>query len=38
MIVPISNDDLVTMIQLRDSGGDPTELVEDMIDRVRCWV
>ena len=38
MIVPINNDDLVTMIQLRDSGGDPTELVEDMIDRIRCWV
>ena len=38
MIVPISNDDLLTMIQLRDNGFDPTELVEDLIDRIRCWV
>lgn len=38
MIVPISNDDLRTMVEMRDSGGDPTELVDDRIDRIRCSV
>lgn len=38
MIVPISNADLRTMVEMRDSGGDPTELVDDRVDRIRCSV
>ena len=38
MIVPISNDDLVTMVELRDNGGEPTELIEELIDAIRCEV
>ena len=38
MIVPFSSDDLVTMINSATAAVTPTELVEDMIDRIRCWV
>ena len=38
MIVPISNEDLKSMIDMRDSGSDPTDFVDDLIDRIRCSV
>lgn len=38
MIVPISNEDLKRMIDMRDSGSDPTDYVDDLIDRIRCSV
>ena len=38
MIVPVSNEDLNTMIEMRDSGSDPTLFVDDLIDRIRCSV
>ena len=38
MIVPISNEDLVSMVRLRDNGGDPTDFLGNLIDRVRCQV
>ena len=38
MIVPISNEDLVTMVELRDNGSDPTDLLEELIDAIRCEV
>ncbi len=38
MIVPIGNEDLKRMIDMRDSGSDPTDYVDDLIDRIRCSV
>ena len=38
MIVPINNEDLVDMVGLRDNGGNPTDFLGNLIDRVRCRV
>ena len=38
MIVPISDEDLVDMVRLRDNGGNPTDFLGNLIDRVRCRV
>ena len=38
MIVPVSNEDLKAMIEMRDSGGEPTDYVDDLVDRIRCSV
>ena len=38
MIVPVSSEDLGSMIEMRDSGADPTEFIDDLIDRIRCSV
>ena len=38
MIVPISNEDLITMVELRNNGGEPTDLIEELIDSIRCEV
>ena len=38
MIVPLSNDDLRTMIRMRDSGSAPTEFIENQIDEIRYSV
>ena len=38
MIVSISNDDLITMVELRDNGSEPTDLVEELIDAIMCEV
>ena len=38
MIVPVSNNDLKAMIEMRDSGGEPTDYVDDLVDRIRCSV
>ena len=38
MIVPVSNEDLKAMMEMRDSGGEPTDYVDDLVDRIRCSV
>lgn len=38
MIVPVSNEDLKIMIEIRDNGSDPTDFADDFIDRIRCSV
>ena len=38
MIVPVSNEDLKAMMEMRDSGGVPTDYVDDLVDRIRCSV
>ena len=38
MIVPVSNEDLKAMMEMRDNGGEPTDYVDDLVDRIRCSV
>ena len=38
MTVPVSNEDLKIMIEMRDNGSDPTDFVDDLIDKIRCSV
>ena len=38
MILPVSAEDLRTMIEMRDGGGSPTEFLDSQIDRIRVSV